>query len=294
MIIFFKKIVKYYLKIFILQLHKFVGGKYKWSILYTTNFDLNSFQSSKWCKIENPPNGFFADPFLFKFDDTQYLFVEEFSYKKKKAHISLLKYENNDFVYLGCVLSEECHLSFPFVFVHNNEFYMIPETSALGAIRLYKSMNFPYDWIHIKDLVCNVKSVDSFVIYSDRWYLFTNLDSSNGNEFASEMAIYCSDDILEDDFIPFIGNPVILNVDNSRNGGIFSINSKYYRVSQIRRNGFYGAGIDINEISHLSFNNYKELKVNSTDFSFINNSLGGHSLSVLDNFAVCDILTFKN
>eukprot|EP00124_Ichthyophonus_hoferi_P003791 Ihof_evm6s354 gene=Ihof_evmTU6s354 len=48
--------------------------------------------------------------------------------------------------YEKTVIKESFHLSYPFIFEHQNETWMIPETGDNRDVRLYKSHDFPYDW----------------------------------------------------------------------------------------------------------------------------------------------------
>ena len=41
------------------------------------------------------------------------------------------------------MLKEPFHLSYPYVFKHKGTYYMIPESRAAGAVRLYRARSFP-------------------------------------------------------------------------------------------------------------------------------------------------------
>ena len=49
----------------------------------------------------------------------------------------IFKLENNKSRFLGKILEEDFHLSFPFIFKFNDTFYMCPETREKKDIRLY-------------------------------------------------------------------------------------------------------------------------------------------------------------
>ena len=82
-----------------------------------------------------------ADPFLFVYQDKLFLFYE----KKRNYSPGVicmtctedLTHWSNSVV----VLEEHFHLSYPYVFEEKGNVYMIPETSAVGDIRLYKAYN---------------------------------------------------------------------------------------------------------------------------------------------------------
>ena len=71
------------------------------------------------------------------------------------------------------------HLSYPFIFTVDNELYMCPETGEIREIRLYKCTEFPLRWSFHKTLIKDVSAVDSNIfLFKDRWWLLTNIDSS--------------------------------------------------------------------------------------------------------------------
>ena len=66
------------------------------------------------------------------------------------------------------MIEEDFHLSFPYIFEHKKNIYMIPESAQNQDIRLYKCTNFPYSWqlekVLIKDndeLIASVKLTNS-------------------------------------------------------------------------------------------------------------------------------------
>ena len=71
------------------------------------------------------------------------------------------------------VLDESFHISYPYVFQWEGQFYMIPESAEAGAIRLYKAENFPYSWAFVSNLI-EGSYADTSVFYADdTWWLFT-------------------------------------------------------------------------------------------------------------------------
>ena len=122
---------------------------------------------------------FVADPFMIKLESAWYMFFEMYNGHRWKGEIGLAKSENaRQWVYQGVVLSESFHLSYPYVFYWEDEFYMIPESGDNHSIRLYRAKNFPTGW----ELVCTLLSqqtfVDSSVIFHHgKWWLFTETNA---------------------------------------------------------------------------------------------------------------------
>lgn len=91
---------------------------------------------------------FLADPFLFRNQDTTYLFVEAQPFGKSGAYICAYRISDDlqDFKYLGIALKEDFHLSYPHVLKVQNEIFMIPESQGGDSSFVYRSVNFPLEW----------------------------------------------------------------------------------------------------------------------------------------------------
>jgi hypothetical protein len=115
-----------------------------------------------------------ADPFI----ASDYVFAEIM--KKKKGVIAIAKYTNNTKKLLFTpVLEEKFHLSYPQVFQHYNNWYMIPESHKAGSIILYKAKNFPYDWEKV-ETIYDIPGIDSTIFnISNQWYMLTMYNGKN-------------------------------------------------------------------------------------------------------------------
>lgn len=60
-------------------------------------------------------------------------------------------------------------LSYPYVFAHENDYYMLPESSEAGGVFLYKSNQFPYNWERGKQLLSG-SFVDPTLFYHETEY----------------------------------------------------------------------------------------------------------------------------
>lgn len=118
---------------------------------------------------------FVADPFMIKVESTWYMFFEIYNGITWKGEIGVAKSENaHEWVYQSVVLSESFHLSYPYVFCFENEFYMIPESARTLSIRLYRAKSFPFEWEFIGPLLSEERFADSSVVYHNKkWWLFT-------------------------------------------------------------------------------------------------------------------------
>ena len=257
------------------------------------------FQKTQWGKmeyrkahfIENPPNHFLADPFVYRFKGEDYCFVEAFNYLEKKAQIDVYKLIEDKYEYLGIALKEDFHLSFPYIFEFKENVYMIPESAKNKDIRLYKAVNFPFDWELEEVLIDNIDAADSLVFHHNKkWWLFTNVDPLMKGDHNFQLDIYYSDSLLKGDWIPHKQNPVILEPTFARNGGILFSEDNIYRVGQ--KFGFYkkyGLGFSIRKILHLDEESYIESEEVSYEDYYSSEIIGSHHIHSNSIYTVFDI-----
>ena len=217
----------------------------------------------------------YADPFLFvnHSDGYLYLFYEEERLKAKAPICARRTKDLKHWEDVGVVLREGHHLSYPDVFEHNGDIYMLPETRECDAVILYKATHFPYRWEKYKVLVDGDKFADSCVFFNDgKWYLFTTAWYGEKNG----LRIFVADE-LTGDYIEHPMSPITDDIAESRCGGsVFRYGDKIYRPAQFCAN-YYGEDLRIFEITHLSQTDYKEVLVKPMiDKGQAWNPLGGH------------------
>ena len=103
----------------------------------------------------------YADPFVCHANGKEYVFVEALEYYNGLGRIAVAEVVGNTVGAFRIVIQEDFHLSFPNIFQYDNIWYMLPETSAAGQMRLYKATNFPYEWELDTILLDQVKYVDT-------------------------------------------------------------------------------------------------------------------------------------
>ena len=117
-------------------------------------------------------NEWAADPMLVDNGDRTWLFYE--AVRGDKGRIEAAE------VLAGCrigeptvILEDDCHYSYPFVFSANGNWYMIPESSAAGEIRLYRAAEFPFKW-ELQTVLLKERAVDTTVFrLKDRFWMLT-------------------------------------------------------------------------------------------------------------------------
>ena len=125
--------------------------------------------SNRYNVIDNPEGYWLADSLVFSCCDGIFLFVEAFDKKENIGKIAVLEYDGESFKNFKIILEKDYHLSYPYVFEFENEYYMIPETSGNNCIEIYKAKKFPYEWEKETELLkgCYVDTT----IYNDNKFV---------------------------------------------------------------------------------------------------------------------------
>ena len=141
-----------------------------------------------------PKNKFIADPFGLYYNDTFHVIYESFLFKEGVGKISACKYDDDGFSKNGVVIDEQFHLSYPFVFEHENNIYCIPETAEAKQIRLYKAVDFPHKWKFEHVLIDQYAGIDNTLFRHDgHWWLFST-DRQKGHKY--NLRIFYSESIF--------------------------------------------------------------------------------------------------
>ena len=211
--------------------------------------------------VNDVPAAFVADPFMIQADGTWHMFFEVVNRATEKGEIGLATSSDGKcWKYQRIVLTEPYHLSYPYVFEWQNEYYMIPEGGrAGGGVKLYCATSFPERWKCIGNILSGGRFADSSVFrYEGYWYLFT--DASQIAE-SPLLRLYWAKDLLgpwnEHPASPIIeGDPHI-----ARPGGrVLVVDDKIIRFTQ---DVFpvYGSKVRAFEIDELSLTTYNERQV---------------------------------
>ena len=189
-----------------------------------------------------------ADPFLFENNKEFYMFFEIMG--KTGADIGVAKVnEDNELEYLGVVLDETKHLSYPLVFREGEHIYMIPESQALNAVKLYEAVDFPLKWEFKKDILKNERMADPTVFKKDAvWYMLA--------EKSKNLHLFYSDSILGE-WQEHPKSPVRTGNYTRPAGRMFHHSGKLIRFGQDSYGG-YGRQVYGFVIDSLSKTNYKE------------------------------------
>lgn len=261
------RIVKYYIKRLI--------RKY-WNLIlnYCTKKNWNSYvynvQSNKLVKLDAPfrnKHDFNADPFLYSFKGQIFCFVEIFDYLDKKGKIGIFRIQDDSALFLGIALEEEFHISYPFIFSDGEDIYMCPETSEISEIRIYKALNFPFDWIYENTLIRGIKAVDTNIFKSNgMWVILTNPVYPNTGDHSIFLTAYTNGALSEGGWNEIRSGYIYKDASRARSGGFWQDGESLFRVNQIQGFNSYGENIALNKILECSSESYVESEITLPDF----------------------------
>ena len=269
-------------------LYSLVRLRYRWSV---------SFVFTGWRRavlwrtkpIPTPSGHFLADPFLWRQEARTYCLLEDYSYKKGIAGISVVELSKDTSSPPKPVLNEPFHLSFPYLFEYQGTIYMCPECSASGQIRLYRATHFPEQWQFVKALMNDVVAADTMIFpRGDRWWMLTNLDRSGDGDFWSELYLFSADSPLSESWTPHPANPLLINPTGGRNAGLLRDGDRIFRAAQTHGFDQYGAGILLNEIVSITGEQYEERLIGEIKPDWRHSLLGTHHISSLEGVTVLD------
>ena len=202
--------------------------------------------------------GFVADPFMVRAGDTWFMFFEVLNRNTRKGEIALAKSQDGfAWSYQRVVLAEPFHISYPYVFRWNDDYFMIPETRRAGAIRLYRADAFPDHWSYAGDLM-RVEGADPSVFHRDgKWWMFVCAPPA-GHE---TLRLYLADDLTG----PWSEHPAspILRDDPLRArpaGRVTFFNGLAIRYAQ-ECHPHYGTRVRAFEITELTAETYAEREI---------------------------------
>lgn len=244
------------------------------------NLRKNTVYSLEKLKEYNSKTEFLADPFFLKVKDTFYIFFEH-KILNSIAEIGLLSSTDGlNYEYRGTVLKEPFHLSYPQVFKHKNEYYMIPESKRAFSVLLYKAKKFPFQWSVCDTLIKNEEYVDPTIFLSDTLNIMAVCDKS------LHLYLYEADSLFGT--WKLHKDPVMIIGSEARCGGRFiPYKNKLLLPIQNCTNG-YGYGLSLYEVATKN-GNYKIKKTKnlflqpSTEIKEFNAGMHHIDMQKIDN-----------
>lgn len=198
---------------------------------------------------------FVADPFLIREDGTWYMFFEVYNHQGDIGYAT--SNDGMNWAYQRVVIDEAFHMSYPYVFEWQGDYYLVPETHEANAIRLYKAVNFPTQWSFIGNMLIGAYRDPSLFRSDDKWWLFT----TEGATRDDTLQLFYADDLLG----PWQEHPLSPVVQDDPNiarpgGRVTQFDGRLIRYAQ---DDFptYGNKVRAFEIVELSTTTYRETDV---------------------------------
>ena len=170
---------------------------------------------------------FVADPFMVLKNGKYYMFFEVFS-RETKGDIGYAEStDGKNWEYRKIIIDEPFHLSYPYIFEWDDDYYLIPESSQDLSVRLYKAVSFPDKWEYVGNLLTGYPYLDPSIFrHDDKWWLF--VANSGG-----VLNLYYSSD-LWGEWKPHPMNPIVkFNNHIARpSGRVITYNGQLYRFTQ--------------------------------------------------------------
>lgn len=215
--------------------------------------DTRQIDGARFTELADDGERFYADPFVFEWQDRLYLFVEEFPYALGRGIIAVAECRPDGSIETPrAVLEELHHLSYPQVFAHDGEVYMIPESSGGQELVLYRAEHFPHAWVREAVLVEGKRLNDmTLLIRDDRFWLVGTEQRGQGS--ASDTMVVYSAKALAGPWAPHPMNPILVDRRAARPGGPFIVEPDGRTFLPLQDGtDTYGGGLGIAELLVLS------------------------------------------
>ena len=103
--------------------------------LHISKGNIQSKKLNDLVKFQPPDGEYWADPFVLTFNNKNFVFFENYEFKNKRSKISTCEIIDEKILDVRDALKLDYHLSYPFVWKENNNFFMIPETAQKKELK---------------------------------------------------------------------------------------------------------------------------------------------------------------
>lgn len=262
----------------------------QWTLFYA--FTNRAFPMSlrRFTPIVPPRDRFFADPFPVQHDHRHYIFIEEYVYRSRKGHISVIEVDANGHHRAPVtVLDAPHHLSYPFIVKHGDDYFMIPESGNNRTIDIYRCLEFPFKWEFHMHLMEGVEAYDATLFFHDRrWWLFATMVEQPGASSLDELFLFHAPALLTTAWTPHPLNPIVSDVRRARPAGaVFIHEGRIVRPAQDSSKR-YGRAITLHEIRTLNEREYEEVELQSIEPHWAPRLVATHTLNRGGRLTVVD------
>jgi hypothetical protein len=254
------------------------------------NWKIAFEKESELIFLKQPAKSFWADPFFIEHEGLKVVFFEELDGNGKGIISAVTIDDCFEIIEKQVIIDESFHLSFPNVFIQNNQLYMIPESIAGNKVLVYQCDLFPFNWSLKQTVIDNLKILDMVWTKQDNIYwIFANKVEDFEYDNNERLYLYSTNDLFYGKWESHALNPIVCNKKTARNAGkIINSRGKIIRVSQ-NCDKSYGSNLVFNEIETLTLSNYEEKPIKTVHLSYP--YFGQHTWNeAFNHYAVTDFL----
>ena len=232
-----------------------------------------------------------ADPFVFEYDGETYIFAELFDYLRRRGVIGYSKLKaNGSFSSWKEIIIESYHMSYPQIFEHDGEIYIVPETGSGRTLDMYRAVDFPDKWEKSVNLAKDVVFADTTLLNRGGKLYALACDMERTKN--SELVLFGVNENMK--LCPTALGCVVNNSATARAAGkMFEYGGKLIRVSQDCSEE-YGKCLNFLEVDSDFASYYREKTVKIVDVKNLNiigikNPLRVHTYNSSENYEVIDV-----
>ena len=263
----------------------------QWVLMYSfATRDKPDTRFERFRRITPPKDRFWADPFVVHRRGRWYVFFEELVYREERGVLACLELRaDGGWTEPRRILELPYHLSYPHVFEHAGEWYMVPETHEARTVDLYRATEFPYQWEKVRTLMSDIEMVDATLCWKDaRWWLFGNVRADRETTLQDALYLYTTDDLLEGVWQAHPDNPIVIDATKARPAGaMWWDGQRWLRPSQDSTKR-YGYGLKINEVLAFSAEEYRETTISQFEPNWAPDIVAVHTISFAGGLTVID------
>lgn len=235
-----------------------------------------------------PADRIWADPFPVMHDGRFLIFFEEMLLDENVGRIAMIEMTPDGRASESrVVLDTGYHLSYPFMFRYEGEWYMMPEMAAHGAQEVFRATHFPDRWELHKTLAFDRMVVDPTLHFDGlRWWLFVGTAPSPFSD-CDELSLYHAASPLGP-WEPHAANPVVSDARGARPAGrLFRSGDDLIRPAQDGTPA-YGTAVSFKRILRLDLEAYVEEPIGRIDPDWSTAVAGTHTINAAGPLTVID------
>lgn len=232
---------------------------------------------------------YYADPFLFSHRGKTHLFCEEYPLATRRGVVSVAEVTADGSIgSFRPVIERPYHVSYPFVFAHDGDVWMMPETCESGALELYRADRFPERWVLDRILIDNVRACDATIVKVDGQYLMILTATRWQGSTSDKQRVFCASSPLG----PWTEHAAGLLRLDSRcarpAGAALRVGERLYRPAQDCSTR-YGGAITLLEVQELSAAVCREVPVARVSVKGSDELVGTHTYSSTSSLEAVDV-----